>query len=261
MTPHRPLPALILALILAFTFVAAAETLMAQEGAGEVGEVEEARPEETLYSMLRKGGPVMIPLALCSLAALGIGIERLISLRRRSVVPEEFMPRLLNELRNPAEGTGPAIRYCEDSGTPVGRIFRAGLIHLESGDLVLVEKALEDAGGREVSKLKRSLRWLAIIATISPLLGLLGTVYGMIGAFQTATSVGMGKAEMLAQGIYEALVTTAAGLTIAIPVLLFYQYLLSRIDARIDVIDGMADEFLEFARRWKTGERIGGGRA
>ncbi len=246
MQPHRSLLSLILVAFLALAAGASAQI--------EAAETEETRPEETLYSMLRKGGPVMIPLALCSVAALGIGVERLISLRRRAVVPEDFLPRLLNQLRDPREGTGAAIRFCEESGTAAGRIFRAGLIHLESGDLPLVEKALEDAGGREVSKLKRSLRWLAIIATISPLLGLLGTVYGMIGAFQTATAVGMGKAEVLAQGIYEALVTTAAGLTIAIPVLLFYQYLLSRIDARIDVIDAMADEFLEFARRWKTGQ-------
>lgn len=247
MQPHRPLLALILVALLA-----PAAAVFAQGEVGETGDTEETRAEETLYSMLRKGGPVMIPLALCSIAALGIGMERLISLRRRAIVPEDFLPHLLNHLRTPREGTGAAIRHCEESGTPTGRIFRAGLIHLESGDVPLVEKALEDAGGREVAKLKRSLRWLAIIATISPLLGLLGTVYGMIGAFQTATAVGMGKAEMLAQGIYEALVTTATGLTIAIPVLLFYQYLLSRIDARIDVIDAIADEFLEFARRWKT---------
>lgn len=234
-------------------FLASAGLALAQEPPATI---EETKPEETLISLLRKGGVVMFPLALCSVAALGIGVERLISLRRGAVVPEDFLPRLMNHLRDAKDGTAPAIRFCEDSGTPAGRIFRAGLIHLERGDLALVEKALEDAGGREVSKLKRSLRWLSIIATISPLLGLLGTVYGMIGAFQTATAtaVGMGKAEMLAQGIYEALVTTAAGLTIAIPVLLLYQYLASRIDARIDVIDAMADEFLEFCHRWKSGD-------
>ncbi len=247
MTQKRTIPPAVLAL-----FLVSAGLLLAQEPPATV---EEAKPEETLISLLQKGGAVMIPLALCSVAALGIGVERLISLRRSAVVPEDFLPRLMNHLRDAKDGTASAVSYCEDSGTPAGRIFRAGLVHLERGDHVLVEKALEDAGGREVSKLKRSLRWLAIIATISPLLGLLGTVYGMIGAFQTATAVGMGKAEMLAQGIYEALVTTAAGLTIAIPVLLFYQYLASRIDARIDAIDAMADEFLEFCHRWKSGDR------
>jgi len=246
MIRKRTIPLAALAL-----FLASAGLALAQEPPATI---EEAKPEETLISLLRKGGVVMFPLALCSVAALGIGVERLISLRRSAVVPEDFLPRLLKHLRDAKDGTAPAIRFCEDSGTPAGRIFRAGLIHLERGDQALVEKALEDAGGREVSKLKRSLRWLAIIATISPLLGLLGTVYGMIAAFQTATAVGSGKAEMLAQGIYEALVTTAAGLTIAIPVLLLYQYLASRIDARIDVVDAMADEFLEFCHRWKSGD-------
>ena len=92
--------------------------------------------------------------------------------------------------------------------------------------------------------MKRSLRGLSVIATVSPLLGLLGTVYGMISAFQTATSVGMGKADVLAKGIYEALVTTAAGLTIAIPVLLIFQYLNSRVDALVDEIDEMGIEFM-----------------
>jgi len=92
--------------------------------------------------------------------------------------------------------------------------------------------------------MKRSLRGLAVIASVSPLLGLLGTVYGMISAFQTATHVGMGKADVLGKGIYEALVTTATGLTIAIPVLLVYQYLNSRVDALVDQIDEMGIEFM-----------------
>ncbi len=204
-------------------------------------------PAESLFTLLRKGGPVMIPLALCSVIALSLGIERLISLRRRAIIPEDFLSRLTTHLKNPNEGTADAIRYCEETGSPAGRIFRAGLNRLGSDEEV--EKALEDTGGREASKLKRSLRWLSIIATISPLLGLLGTVYGMIIAFQTATAVGMGKAEVLAQGIYEALVTTATGLTIAIPVLILHQYLSGRIDARLDQIDTMADEFLEVVRR------------
>ena len=92
--------------------------------------------------------------------------------------------------------------------------------------------------------MKRSLRGLSIIASVSPLLGLLGTVYGMISAFQTASAVGMGKSDVLAKGIYEALVTTATGLTIAIPVLLLYQFLSGKVDTIVDDLDEMGMEFM-----------------
>ena len=108
-----------------------------------------------------------------------------------------------------------------------------------------MEKAIEDVGSREADKMKRSLRPLSVIAAVSPLLGLLGTVYGMIDAFQkTSASGGTAKTAMLASGIYEALVTTAAGLTIAIPALLFYQFLLGRVDKLIDEIDEAGTEFV-----------------
>ena len=86
-----------------------------------------------------------------------------------------------------------------------------------------------------------------MIATISPLLGLLGTVYGMIGAFQAASAAGVGKSDVLAQGIYEALVTTAAGLTLAIPVLIVYQVLNNRVDAMVDGLDTNSEEFIAYA--------------
>jgi biopolymer transport protein ExbB len=92
--------------------------------------------------------------------------------------------------------------------------------------------------------MKRSLRGLSIIVTVAPLLGLLGTVYGMISAFETASSAGVGKADVLAKGIYEALVTTAAGLTIAIPVLLVFQFLNNRVDTIIDKLDEMGIDFM-----------------
>jgi biopolymer transport protein ExbB len=110
-----------------------------------------------------------------------------------------------------------------------------------------LQQALEEAGAREVDKMKRSLKPLSMIATIAPLLGLLGTVYGMIGAFHAASNAGVGKSDMLAQGIYEALVTTAAGLTLAIPVLIIYQVLNNRVDSMVDNLDESADEFMGYA--------------
>jgi len=173
-----------------------------------------------------------------------MSVERLLSLRQRKIIPPGFVMKLREEItRDGAQGVQRAIQHCESVGGTVGNIFKHGLSRLKFGQEA-VEKAIEDAGGREVDKLKRSLRGLAVIASVSPLLGLLGTVYGLISAFQDATVVGMGKADTLARGIYEALVTTAAGLTIAIPALLIYQYLNSRVDALVDEIDEMGIDFL-----------------
>jgi len=211
--------------------------------AGEEGEgAEPAR--ESMFSLLRKGGPVMVPLGVASVVALALAIERLLSLRQTRVIPTGFILGLREQMTlDPSQGQERGIHYCERHDGAVGRIFRAGILKVAKGE-ESVEKAIYDAGSREVDKMKRSLRGLAVIASVSPLLGLLGTVYGMISAFQTATAVGMGKADVLAKGIYEALVTTATGLTIAIPTLLVYQYLNSRVDALVDEIDEMGIDFM-----------------
>ena len=225
----------------AFLLVAAGHGL-AQEKNEEGGDEPPSR--ETVYSLILKGGPVMIPLGIASVLALAMAVERLLSLRRRRIVPYGFVMKLRETMSSHGElGVQRAIEHCENVNGPVGNIFKHGLARLKYGQEA-VEKAIEDAGGREVDKLKRSLRGLAVIASVSPLLGLLGTVYGMISAFQDATVVGMGKADTLARGIYEALVTTAAGLTIAIPTLLIYQYLNSRVDGLVDEIDEMGIDFM-----------------
>jgi biopolymer transport protein ExbB len=138
-----------------------------------------------------------------------------------------------------------AMAYCDSTPCPISNIFKAGISRAPQGDEAM-EKAIEDAGAREVNKMKRSLKPLSVIARIAPLLGLLGTVYGMIAAFQSASSMGVGKADSLAKGIYEALVTTASGLTLAIPVLIVYEILCHRIDSIVDHMDDQAIEFLEY---------------
>jgi biopolymer transport protein ExbB len=201
------------------------------------------KKKETVWSLTIKGGIVMIPLGLCSVIGLGIAIERFISLRRSKIIPPEFIGRLMETLKSGGMNLQAAIDHCDKSQSPVGNIFKAGIQNLSKGE-AFVEKAIEEAGAREVDKLKRSLRGLSIITSVAPLLGLLGTVYGMISAFETSTMVGIGKGELLASGIYEALVTTAAGLTIAIPTLLLYQYFAGRVDALVDEIDDMGIEFM-----------------
>jgi biopolymer transport protein ExbB len=201
------------------------------------------KKKETVWSLTVKGGIVMIPLGICSIVGLGIAIERFISLRRAKIIPPDFIGGLMVAIKNAGSDLRSAIDYCDNSKSPVGNIFKAGIMNLSKGE-AFVEKAIEDAGAREVDKLKRSLRGLAVITSVSPLLGLLGTVYGMITAFETSTMVGIGKGTLLASGIYEALVTTAAGLTIAIPTLLLYQYFSGRVDAIVDEIDDMGIEFM-----------------
>jgi biopolymer transport protein ExbB len=127
---------------------------------------------------------------------------------------------------------------------PIARIALAGLRKLPRGPEA-VEGAVEDAGAHEISKLRRNLRLLYGVGAVAPMLGLLGTVWGMITAFQVASVQGLGKAEHLATGIYEALVTTFAGLLVAIPTVIFYYYFLSKIDALVHDMNELSIEFVE----------------
>lgn len=199
--------------------------------------------KETMFSLIKKGGPIMIPLGLASLLAVALGLERLISQTKERVMPDSFVEGLKGAWKEDPSGAK-ATAYCDEEGGTVGHIFKAGIRQAKQGRAA-VEKAIDDVGSREADKMKRSLRPLRNIALVAPLMGLLGTVYGMIDAFQkTSMSGGTAKTAMLATGIYEALVTTATGLTIAIPVLLFYQFLLGRVDRLIDDIDEAGTEFV-----------------
>jgi len=200
----------------------------------------------SLLDLIVKGGPVMIPIGICSVLALAFAIERLISLKREKVIPEAFI-RGLREVFVGSGDVDPGMEYCEAHPSPLSNIFKAGINRLPQGAEAM-EKAIEDAGGREVAKMKRSLRPLSVIATVSPLLGLLGTVYGLISAFQAATAGGIdSRATTLGKGIYEALVTTAAGLTLAIPVLIVYALFTTKIDVLVDHMDAEALQFIEHA--------------
>jgi len=225
-----------LALLLLAVFNVEAFAEEASEAAGDDDKL-------TMFGLIQKGGYLMLPLGLASLLALALGLERFIALGRQRVLPADFMKDLTNAW-NEDSSRKQAVEFCEMSDCAAGHIFGAGVTRAKLGPEA-VEKTIEDVGSREADKMKRSLRPLSIIATVSPLLGLLGTVYGMIDAFEkTSSSGGTAKTAMLATGIYEALVTTAAGLTIAIPVLLLYQFLLGRVDKLIDEIDEAASDFV-----------------
>ena len=214
------------------------------ELAAEAAQIGSDEESQTLLSLIMKGGALMIPIAICSVVAVYVSIWQFMFLRRDQILPAGFQSKLHDSLGPKGNDAKGGLAYCDQVSGPVSRIFRAGIPKIGKGEEA-IEKAIEDAGGREVGKMKRQLRPLSAVATIAPLLGLLGTVYGMIGAFQAASAAGAGKADTLAKGIYEALVTTAAGLTLAIPVLIVYQILSNKIDSIVDEVDDIAIDFLE----------------
>ncbi len=201
-------------------------------------------PTQNLWSIVRSGGLLMIPLGACSLILLAFVFERAINLRHGRVIPRPFVRRFLEQMRGGELDRRQALILCEESGSPVAEVF-TGAVRKWGRPAVEVEQAIIDAGERVTSSLRRYFRVLNAIATISPLLGLLGTVVGMIRAFNAiATSDALGRPELLATGISQALLTTAAGLSIAIPALIFYLFFASRVDRLIMDIDGLGQELV-----------------
>lgn len=183
------------------------------------------------YELLKQGGPVMVPIALCSLIALTIFFERLWTLQRQRILPEQFIALLTRALRE--ERWNRARSLCDGNESTIAQIARIGLSY-RGHRRVVIKDAVQEAGRRAAAMLERFTGALAAIASISPLLGLLGTVTGMIAVFKSVVEQlsdgGEINAGVLAGGIWEALLTTAAGLTVAIPVFLAFRYLMSRID-------------------------------
>jgi biopolymer transport protein ExbB len=201
-------------------------------------------PTRSMFDMLLAGGPLVIPILLASFVMFLIVFERTISLRRRRVVPRLFIERFLLQLRENALDRGEALLRCEEESSHVARVFAAA-VRKWGKPAVEVEQAVLDEGERTANVLRRYLRVMNGVATVSPLLGLLGTVWGMIQSFNViATSPAMGRAEMLAGGISVALITTAAGLLVAIPALIFYLYFVGRVDRLIMEIDHYGQEIV-----------------
>jgi biopolymer transport protein ExbB len=184
---------------------------------------------DSLFAIVTSGGPLMIPIALCSVLALAYMVERSVRLRRGRLVRSAFHGELIGAVRD--QGPDAGLALCTQDGTSQARILAAGLRRADA-EFMEREKAVEDAGTREVDRLSANLRPLVVIGMIAPLLGLLGTVWGMIEAFSVISAGdGLGSPEALAGGISQALVTTAAGLAVAIPAQAAYYYFKSRIDA------------------------------
>lgn len=174
-----------------------------------------------MFEIFDKGGLLMIPLGICSVAALAIILERLRNLRWNKIFNRDVM-NLISSLVDENEYQK-AAQICKKNSSEITNVLAAGLeCHGKNKDDV--REAIIDAGRQEIVILEKNLPVLATIAVITPLLGLLGTVTGMIKVFSVISVQGMGQAATLAGGISEALVTTATGLTIAIPSLLAYNY-------------------------------------
>ena len=182
---------------------------------------------ESLYDLILSGGPIMVPIGLCSIVALGFATERWVRLRAGLLGSTQFGRRVVTAVKEGGPGAG--LELCEKTRSPLGRILSAGLARAQQPFLER-EKAVEDVAANEVRRLGANLRPLLLVWLIAPLLGLLGTVWGMIEAFSSISIGGIGRPELLASGIYQALTTTAAGLTVAIPAIVMHHYLKGRIE-------------------------------
>jgi len=203
-----------------------------------------AIPTRNLLQILRDGGPLMIPIALCSMVLLVFVFERFISLRRGRVIPRPFVKRILEQVRDKTLTKEAALELCDQNKSPVSEVFAAALKKWGK-PAVEVEQAIIDAGERVTNGLRRYLRLLNGVSTVTPLLGLLGTVLGMIAAFNTiADGDAMGRPELLAKGISQALLTTAAGMSVAIPALIAYLFFTGRVDRLIIDIDNYGQELV-----------------
>ena len=195
-----------------------------------------------MYQFVIKGGMLMYPILFCSILAVAIFLERLWSLRRSKVIPNSFIIEISDLIR--LRKLDEAKTLCKLNDTPIARILMVGLKNYGKRR-ELVKESIEEVGRMEAAQLERFLTTLGTIAGIAPLLGLLGTVTGMIKAFTVISHAGIGNPQMLAGGISEALITTAAGLTVAIPSFVFYKYLRSRVDKMVLRMEAICIDILD----------------
>lgn len=198
-----------------------------------------------MFELIKSGGWVMWPIIICSVTAVAIIAERFWSLQKKLVSPPELVPQvgqwLTRKEINPAHITALA------DSSPLGRILAAGLVN-RNHDREIVKEAVEDTGRHVVPELERYLNTLGTIATISPFLGLLGTVIGMIEMFSGIGTQGVGDPSIVAGGIAQALITTAAGLGVAIPSVMFYRYFRGKVNELLLDMEQQAIKLIEIMR-------------
>jgi biopolymer transport protein ExbB len=195
-----------------------------------------------VLELVKAGGWLMLPIIACSIVAMAIVLERFWSLRSRRVVPSDLTVRIWHWHKEGALSRD-RIAGVRDS-SPLGRILAAALLNRHHSREVIKE-IIGEVGRQQVAELERYLNTLGTIASVTPLLGLLGTVIGMIKVFTVITSAGVGDPGVLAGGISEALITTAAGLSVAIPSVIFHRYFNGRVDRLAIAMEEQALKIVE----------------
>ena len=195
-----------------------------------------------MVELFEKGGPFMWPLLFALVLGIAVALERIWTLSRASINTRKFFGTVQDALET--GGAEKAAEVCANTRGPVASIFHAGLLRLDRG-IDHVEKAIEASGSVEMAFLERGMVWLATVANVAPLLGFLGTVSGMIKAFQAIAEAGDVEPSIVAAGISEALITTAAGLAIAIPMQVMHNLFVSRVDKIIIDMEESSTAFVD----------------
>lgn len=215
-------------------------------------------PRLNLLDLLIKGGWLMVPIGISSVIALMVVLERCLALRRRRVMPRELLEGLADLGAVPGVmDPRAAYRLCQQYPSSAAVVIRAMLLRIGRPQSE-VEHAVAEASEREAERLYTNVRWLTLIAAVAPLMGLFGTVWGMIHAFfdTTQLTAGQNKAEYLAHGIYVALVTTLGGLAVAIPATIFAHYFEGRIQRLFHEIDELLFNLLPQVERFEGRLRV-----
>ena len=199
-----------------------------------------------MVEMVKAGGWLMAPIILCAIVAMGIILERFWTLQEKRVLPADLTSKVWGWVKT--NSLDQSQIQTLHQGSPLGQILAAGLINRDR-ERVVMKDSIEDTGRHVVHELERYLETLGTVAAISPLLGLLGTVIGMVKVFAVITTSGVGNPTVLAGGIAEALLTTAAGLTVAIPALIGYRYYRNRVDTLVVNMEKEAIKLVEALHR------------
>ncbi|MTI87410.1 MAG: MotA/TolQ/ExbB proton channel family protein [Balneolaceae bacterium] len=199
----------------------------------------------TFFDLLVEGGILMIPIFVLFAIAIYVIVERWSALNRSHVEPQQFLHRIEGLLKSGKNGQRNAMDYCDEFDKPIARIIKSGIKRL-GRPIRDIEDAIDNAGKKEIFFLEKRMNWLATIAGVAPLLGFTGTVTGMIEAFMDIQSMqGSVNPSELAGGIWEALITTAAGLIVGLIAFGFYNFLLGKINRSIFELENASADFLD----------------
>ena len=206
-----------------------------------------------MWEIVTAGGWLMLPIVACSIVALAIVGERFFTLRPERVLPTNLVADVWR-MASTRQLTEEKVRDIQQ-GSPLGRILAAGLYN-RAQDRDVMKASIEEVGGHVTHELGRYLNALGTIAAVTPLLGLLGTVIGMISVFTNITTVGVGNPAQLAGGISQALITTAGGLMVAIPSLMFHRYFRARVDGLVVDMEKESLKLVDVMQKRQSQSRV-----